>query len=324
MDATPREILTMRVLDDEATLPDRVALQADPAAMAEVDALRGVGDLLRAALEPGEVDLADDVLAAIALEEDTLVRSSLIDALAPAGRVDLADLVMAEVDMLEVEAASGAAPLGWDEELLQEALAHHARVSLVDEVMATIEAAHPVLEELDAHHVALVDALSPEGEIDVADAVMAELASMDAPEGWEAAPLVVSLAPSIAIDVADAVMAALPPASVARPALQVIQGGGVPSRRARALRVTSWLGVVAAAAAALLVFVPDTTVDPASVAPVAVRAAVEPVALDASAPLAAVNDARVEALTTGAHVNAQVMQFEEGGPTIIMVEEVEL
>ncbi len=82
--------------------------------------------------------------------------------------------------------------------------------------------------------------------------------------------------------------------------------------------------MVAASAAALLVLVPDTTVDPAAVAPVAARAVVQPVALDASAPLAAVNDARVEALTTGAHVNAQVMQFEEGGPTIIMVEEVEL
>lgn len=323
MDATPRELLTMRVLDDEATLPDRVALQADPAAMAEVDALREVGVLVRAALEPGAVDLADDVLAAIALEEDARVRSALLDALSPAGRLDLADLVMAEVDGLEVEAASGAAPLGWDEELLQEALAHHARVSLVDEVMAAIEAAHPVLEELDEHHVALVDALSPDDEIDVADAVMAELASMDAPEGWDAAPLVAALAPSTSIDVADAVMAALPAAGT-RPALQVVQGGRAPSGRARALRVATWLGVVAAAAAALLVVVPDTTVDPASVAPVAARAVVEPVALDASAPLAAVNDARVEALTTGAHVNAQVMQFEEGGPTIIMVEEVEL
>jgi hypothetical protein len=54
------------------------------------------------------------------------------------------------------------------------------------------------------------------------------------------------------------------------------------------------------------------------------EAGVDLAAVDLAAgarPLAQVNDARVEALATADTVSAQVMQFEDGAPTIIMVEE---
>ncbi len=243
------------------------------------------------------------------------LRAALREALAAPGPCDVAADVMA---LLAEEDAW--TPLGG---LLVEALrsdgpAPLAALDVVDGVMAALA------DEDEARW-------APVGSL-IADAVRAEAGTVDVwgavaevvdaePAGW--APVAEALRAELVtpdapvVDVADAVMDVVAPVSTVVPLPVPAGRGGFP--RWASLGVP--LAAVASLAAAALLFVlssgPGPVIGPGPEAATEVLAAV--------APLASTNDALVEELSTGeAVVAAQVMQFEEGGPTIIFVEEAEL
>lgn len=119
-------------------------------------------------------------------------------------------------------------------------------------------------------------------------------------EGWDAtaAALRAEVAARPPVDVAGAVIARLP---VPRREMPRWLSLGVP------------VGVLAAAAAALVLVL----VNLPTVAPRLADSGMVP----AQFLLASVNDAHVEALETAPDVQAQVLQFEDGGPTIIFVDD---
>lgn len=139
---------------------------------------------------------------------------------------------------------------------------------------------------------ALRDAVNAH-EVDVWPAV-AEALGVDPwhVEGWEATAdaLRAEIAARAPVDVAGAVLARLDPPARRMPAWVSL---GVP------------LGMLAAAAAVLLTVV--------ALAPLG----------EGAAPflLASVNDLQVESLETAPEVQAQVLQFDEGGPTIILIDD---
>lgn len=243
------------------------------------------------------------------------LRAALRAALEVPGPCDVAADVMA---LLAEEDAW--APLGG---LFAEALgpAEVSAVAVADDVMAALGASDEAAWAPIGAQIA--EAVRAEaGTVDVWPAV-AELVAAE-PAGW--APVsdalrVELVAEAPAVDVVDAVMAAVSSAAPVPLPAQV----GRPRRASSRFPLWASIGfpvaaVAALAAAAMLaVLLPGAS----SVAP---KAVVPPSAvLAAVSPLAGANDARVEEISTGdAAVAAQVMQFEDGGPTIIFVEEAEL
>jgi hypothetical protein len=248
---------------------------------------------LRLALTPpGDIDVSGSVMAAL---EDEAAWGPLGDALRdgtapPDVRLDLADAVLAALPGEDAVDAARLDAQPWDADLFRSALSPGA--------------GGPPPRN------------APPGSD--ADAVLARLP--DAPEGWDDTAELLALGLSAdAPDVTDAVMAALS-ADAPRPALRVVHGGD--ARPARTFP-RGWIGAMgglAAAAALAMAVLPRGADTPDSAVASAPAADVAPVRLDAAPrPLAARNDATVEALTTPGEVVAQVMQFEEGGPTIIFV-----
>jgi hypothetical protein len=257
------------------------------ASVLEALALEGaLGPPLRDALTPARAcEVSDAVLAALPSDDDAAFGALLRDTLTPTAAVDLADDVLAAIDL-------------------------EADTTLGDALRAANAAArHAVRRTADPH-----------ATVDLFDAIDAELHRAE-PDGWDAASLRAALAPAgAAPDVSAAVLAALTD-TTGRPVLRVVQGApataaALPPRASAPSRARAWVLVAAAAAAALVLWQPGAGAPDATP-----EAVVAVAALDDARPLAAVNDARVEELSTGATVTAQVMQFEDGGPTIIMVEE---
>lgn len=188
---------------------------------------------------------------------------------------------------------------------LNEALA--GRIDVADEVMVGVQLADALATPVELADdimlaIQLKDALAQapgQAEIDVADDVMlaVELNAALRPPTTQ-----VGVADR-AVDVADAVMAQIGEQAVAMPrwaSLGVLGGG-------------AGLAALAMAAALLLaVFGPWS-----GTAPQGVTAEIGAPMLT----LAQFNEAEVEDLVVADGSTAQVMQFEEGGPTIIFVEE---
>ena len=133
------------------------------------------------------------------------------------------------------------------------------------------------------------------GGVDVADDVMLALGLQSAVGGG--------------VDVADAVMAAVKPVGIA-------PGPVVESAMPRWASLGGMGAILSMAAAALFALQAGTV----GMSP--------PPGLEAGAPeamlaLARVNDAEVEDVSTPENASVSVMQFGEGGPTIIFVQELE-
>jgi negative regulator of sigma E activity len=288
-----------------------------------------LADAVRAA-ESGApmIDLVDSVMAAV--EADAAwasVGSSLAEALrAPA--IDIADLVMAGIDQ---DAAW--APLGAS---VREAVAAPP-IDIADLVMGTVgpdaelsayfdgelasdrtsAVATRLLRDAGARDQLATFARMGEGLRSathrgsthrasdvwpgVADAIGVE---RDVVHGWEriAAPLREAFAAIPPIDVAGAVMAAVEPVAVRMPRWASLGG--------------PLLGF-AMAAALLFAVLPESP----PVAPDAEGQLAELVRAAPDLRLATINDAQVEELTAARDVVVQVMQFEEGGPTFILVDD---
>lgn len=307
------ELLLMRVHDGVATPDEREEFEA----LGGADAARA-WDSMRAQLVgavAGAVDLADEVLASVepppwgqslrdavvapvdvtddvmALLEEPTWAADLRGALAPP--VDLADAVMAGIEELgslermcygdgEVDAARLPEVSG---RLLRDPLAREALAAQA-ELCAAVRGA--VTGEVDVWAA-------------VAGAIGADAGEPEVP-GWDQTAAALRAAVRAApVDVAPAVMAEIAPP--VRRALPLWASLGVP------------VGVFAAAAAAVLAVLsagpvtqPDLTAD--------VR---HTVGLDLT--LATVNDARVEEIETEGDVVAQVVQFEDEGPTFIILDD---
>lgn len=284
MDAIPRhEHLLMRAFDGEASDAERVELAGWADAEPRLAELAELRGALREALAvPGPVDLAGDVLEL--LMEDAAwapMGDALRDAVA-APTIDLADAVLDHLDAdLELSAWT-------DGELAPE------RKAAVVERLRKDPAARETLAFYAESGRHLREALSTKVDVwpGVADAIGADPSGV---AGWE--PVADQLRDAFRaipeIDIAGAVQAAIEPRLAKWP-------------RWASLAVP--LAGFAAAAAMLLAVLPSSlpTQGLGSLATFA---------------LAAVNDAQIEEIETAPDVTAQVMQFEEGGPTIILVEE---
>jgi hypothetical protein len=273
------ELLLMRAFDGEADADERAELSAWAGSEPRLAELAELRTALREALaSPGPCDVAADVMALIA-EEDAWASAGGLFTAAFKDDADVPPLDGLADGVLDAIAADDAwAPIG---AALSEAVRAEA---------GTVDVWPAVQEVVDSE---------PAGWADTSDALRGLFAG---------AP---------AVDVADAVMTEVAAAS----APQMVDV--VPIAAARSFPAWASLGApfaaVAALAAAFLlaVRVPAPT-DVVAVAPqVDTLAAVEPLAL--------ANDAQVEELSTGeGALTAQVMQFEDGGPTIIFIEEAEL
>ncbi len=335
MELPRHELLLLRALDGEATAEERAELRGWADAEPRLAAWEALRSELRAALRyDGPVDVAADVLAALDEESWSPIGAELRAAFS----VDLADVVLAALPG-EVVPLSGA-PDGWDDTsaLVRGALTPaHAAPAVADEVLAAIgnlDAPAGWDRTSEALRAALTDAAAV-AALDVWPEVAAHLDALPhdaAPEAWDATARALhgALTPAGSIDVAPAVMEGI----ATRGTLRVIRGGAGPvgesaeglasaergsggARRRFALVAATACALAAAALLAVRVGTP-TEAPGASVAAVEAGAvAASPVAR----PLAERNDATVEDLTTAGTVTAQVMQFEEGGPTIIFVNE---
>lgn len=230
------------------------------------------------------------------LAEWAELRAALLDALATAGPCDVA------ADVMEALDEASWAPLG---DALRDAALDLPAVELpAVDLWAGIAAA--TVKRDEAEIASWTDADAPEiGEalraavnvdVDVWPGVEAAIASADV-EGW--APIGADIRAAFqgipAVDVAGAVMAAVSPEK---------RRGGMPRW------ASLWMPLAGFAAAAALLF--------------AVRPVVEPVAEPEEFALAAINDVQIEDLSTGDDVVVQVMQFDDGGPTFIMIDEAQL
>ncbi len=238
-------------------------------ASAEALALRALGGELRDALS-GEIDVADDVMLAIALND------------AVGGGVDVADDVMLAIALND--AVGGGVDVA-DDVMLAIALndAVGGGVDVADDVMLAI---------------ALNDAVG--GGIDVADDVMLAIALNDAVGGG--------------VDVADDVMAEI------NPVAEIVQLRPA-ARTATPVLASRWsaaggISVVFAMAAAVLFSIANT---PRAYQPVEIAAEVKPESIQ----VASFNEAEIEDLNTPDNATVTVMQFDEGGPTIILVSDSE-
>lgn len=252
------------------------------------------GAAMRDALATPPVDLADDVMAAIGqappMEDDDWapLRAALVDALR-APRIDVADDVLAAIGVAVDDSAEMELSAYYDGELSPERTAAVAARLLADPLaryeLAAFADAGEGLRDATVRGTDLWPA--------VADGVGVP---RDAVHGWEAVarPLREAFEALPDIDVATAVMAAIEPARHRMP-LWASLGAPV-------------VGVFAAAAAMLFV-----VLNLPSSSGVKVTASI--------LELGKVNDAQVEEITARNDSVVQVMQFEEGGPTFILVDD---
>ncbi|MDP2309009.1 MAG: hypothetical protein Q8P18_23500 [Pseudomonadota bacterium] len=325
------EALLTRASEGDATDAERaelaLVLDADAAwAPLRADLASTLGSsTLRSPAAP-TVDLAGDVMAAIAAEAAWAGTAPSFAAALRAPAIDIADLVMSGISQ-EAEWAPIAASV-------RDAV-RAPPIDIADPVMCGID---PDAElsayfdgELPSDRTAGVAArlLRESGARDqlatfarlgeglrgathrgadvwpgVADAIGAE---RDAVHGWDAiaAPLREAFAAIPPIDVAGAVMGAVGPVGVRMPRWASLGG--------------PLLGFAMAAALLFAVLPMSPQMSP-SLAPSDGR----PAAATPSSPdlrVATINDARVEEITAPPDVVVQVMQFEAGGPTFILVDD---
>ena len=348
------ELLT-RAFDGELSPADREELSSlanlEPR-LAALDALR---EALRAALaEPGPVDVAGEVMAILAEDQEWSLGDALRGAVTDAGPLpfDIAAAVMGGIAEDAAWAPHGAAlreavvvPVNIADAVLAHVTSAEAydaawapfAAALRDAVSAPVDLADDVLAALDPDFElsAYVDgALSPERTAAVAARLLRDAAARDqvaafaslgeglrdatargadlwpgvadgigaerdAIHGWAAiaAPIREAFAALPEIDVAGAVMAAVEPARHRMPAWASLGGP---------------ILAFAAAAAVLFAVLPMSPNRPAGSALSGEVGGFR---------LAAVNDAQIEDVSAAQDVVVQVMQFEEGGPTFILVDE---
>ncbi|GDX81943.1 hypothetical protein LBMAG42_37540 [Deltaproteobacteria bacterium] len=205
-------------------------------------------------------------------------------------------------------------------------LATHAEIDVADDVMLAVAINAAVAGEIDvADDVMLAVALNAAvaGEIDVADDVMLAVALNAAVAGEidvaDDVMLAVALNAAVAgeIDVADDVMAAIraPAAPVVVPiraaaAPVAPAGGGMP----RWVSLGGLGAALAMAAAALFALNSPVVTTPVELH----QTVAEPAIV-----LTAFNEAEVEAIEAPDSTSVSVMQFDEGGPTIIFIADAE-
>lgn len=261
---------------------------------ARVDLVDGVFDGLASAPMPelagafaAPVDVADAVLAALALP------AVQVGAVLPAAPADLAESVWAAV----LDADSMLLSAFADGEVDGAARARVSRLALRESAAQA---------ELQAHGrlaARVQDAVVPSAPLDlwgaIADGIGADAGALEGsePVGQALRQVLGSLPP---IDVAPQVLASVSPAA---------------SRLPRWASLGAPLVSFALAALVLLAVVPALT--PQVPAPSANLLAQALPAFQ----LSVVNDAQVEDLETSKDVVAQVVQFDEGGPTFILVDE---
>jgi len=200
---------------------------------------------------------------------------------------------------------------------MAESLLTPAQLALLEETDGLRLASTEALA-LRALGVELRDALS--GEVDVADDVMLAIALNDMVGGGvdvaDDVMLAIALNDAVGggVDMADEVMDEIEPVG------EVVQLR--PAARASGPAITSrWgaaggIGVVFAMAAAVLFSITNT---PRAYQPVEIAAEVKPESIQ----VASFNEAEIEDLNTADNATVTVMQFDEGGPTIILVSDSE-
>lgn len=288
--------LTAAVRASEATAPPIDLADAVMGYLGEDEAWSPVGAALREAVRPPAIDIADLVMAEIDADAAWApLGASVRDAVLAAPPIDIADSVMADVlaDLTAAFDPDAELSAYFDGELSSERTAAVAARLLREPAARDQLAAFAVTGEglRSATHRG-VDAWPA-----VATAIGVE---RDAVHGWEsiAGPLREAFAAIPDIDVAGAVMAAIEPAAVRMPRWASLGG--------------PLLGFAMAAA---LLF---------AVLPMSSRLSPQPgnlAGLQADLRLAAVNDALVEEISAPRDVVVQVMQFEDGGPTFILVDD---
>lgn len=324
----PRPGASLLVMDPTSPAPDlaaadlELALAVDDAGYdvaagrlgAEVLDLRAPGERLRALLHGGQVDVADDVMGILGdgFERLHALREGL------QGRVDVADAVFSALDapavpLRDVLPAAPAgfaddvwAALGDSDDMLLSAFGDgeldgdlRARVSRSALRQASAQAQLQDHARLGAK---LRDAaVAGAAEVDLWGAIGASIGA----EG--AAP---------ELDVGEQVRAAVR----SLPRLDVTRGvmaGVTPRQRAmpRWLALGGPIAALAMAAIVLLAVVPNLTMPGVKVGGASLAQVAAPFIM------ASVNDAQVEDLETAADVVAQVVQFDDGGPTFILVDE---
>lgn len=264
---------------------------------AELTALGGESTLasfqeIREALRAecaGPVDIADEVL--LLLEEP----SWAADLRAAVGSpVAVTDSVMASLDDLPALEISAFA----DGEI-----AAAGRATVASRLLRDPKAREAIADQAELGS-ALRDAIRADGEIDVWNAVAAKIgADPDHLDGWEsvAADLREAISAVPGVDIAASVMSRIAPAPRALPRWAAL---GVPA------------GMLAMAAAVLL-----TVMIAVPGAPTMTAQLPRPGLADLQ--LATENDAQVEDILTEVGRVAQVVQFEEGGPTFILIDDPE-
>ncbi len=261
-----------------------------PLTEAEVASLSLVdpgADAFRAAFADLQVDVVDGVLDALNLPDVGL--ASVFAGLAEDASVDLADAVLAGLDDADAMLLSAFG----DGELQGDQRARLTRHALRDRV------AQASLRETARTAAQVREATAAPVDLDLWNAVAIGISAELEPE----------------LDVGDALrtaLRALPPVDLSASIMAKVS----PLNR----RTTRWVSygapfmALAAAAIVLLAIVPGlvgkNSVLVASLTDVAVPFQI-----------ASVNDAQVEDLETSTDVTAQVVQFEDGGPTFILVDD---
>lgn len=278
------EVLLLRVHDGLASPEECAELAALGGAVGPVGDWEVLGDSLRSLVDLPPVDLADEVLAGV----ETPAWSEALRA-AVMHPVDVTDAVMAGIEALpELERMAFG-----DGELTGREQAEAAGRFLRD------AASRAALAAYAGTGAELREAVGGGGDVDVWNDVAAAIGAAPVEvEGWEqtASQLRASVAARAPIDVADIVMRHIQPA-VRRMPLWASLGG---------------VGALAAAAAALLAIF---------VAPSAPSSRLGAELSASSFLLAAVNDAQVEDIATAGDMVAQVVQFDDGGPTFIILDD---
>jgi hypothetical protein len=282
------EILLMRVFDGEASDGERAELmawaEAEPR-LARLAELRAA--LLDALTGAGPVDVVADVMAILA--EDAAF-ASVGGALRAALDVpfDLSDAVMAAVARPEPDLELSAFSDGEAKDGRAVAARLKDDAAARDTLAAWAEAGHQ-LREATARPVDVWPGVAGEIGVDV-----------DHVPGWE--PVAEQLRAALKderFDIAGAVMARIDPPAKKMPAWTSL-----------------WVPLAGFAVAAALLFavVPPPSTE---VVDMMQKAAV------ATMRLSTTNDLQVEEITGGDNVVVQVVQFEENGPTFIMIDEPE-
>ena len=288
-------------------------VQSGPLAAAVRD-LRAPGERLRALLLGAQVDVADDVLAILGdgIERLHALREGL------QGDLDVADAVFASLDLRAVPLRDvlPAAPVGladdvWaaigdaDDMLLSafgDGELEGAQRSRVSRTALRQSAAQEQLQTQARLGVQVRDAaVSGAADVDLWGAIGASIGA----EGAEAEA-----------DVGDqlrAAVAALPPVDITRG----VMAGITPRERAmpRWLAIGGPVAALLMAAVVLLAVVPSLTMPGVKVGGASLAQVAAPFIM------ASVNDAQVEDLETATDVVAQVVQFDDGGPTFILIDE---